>query len=666
MSTIRRIFEHEIPDCICKLPKVQKSWGTELQTLEGNLEVVRSLAFSTPDGRLLASSGHGGVELWDATTGALQQTLMGPTTSSFSIIFSADGKLLASRTVSEVCLWDTTSGSLQRAIKPLDWVTCLAFSPDCEVLAGGGKEIHLWNTVTGALQRTWKGHLPETHSLAFSPDGSLLASGGKQDGTVNLWDPTTGALQGTLWDPSPGFIYVKFSPDSKLLVSGGHDDNTCKLWDMTTRTLKQTLEGHSDWIRSVDFTPDSKLIISGSGDKTIKIWDITTGTVRQTLEGHSSFVNSVACSPQGGLLASGGNFDRAIKLWDMTIKPPQETQDHTRDVCSIALSSDGKIVASSSRYLTVNLWDAVTGDLKQTLGSSTGPGQSQDGLSVVFSPDGKLVAAWAPADRGALGGRPGASNSRKIIEVWDTATGGLNVLEGHSDFVVFVGFSTNGRQIISGSHDQTIRIWDTNTGTLEKTLIDPSGPIVSVELSSNRKLVASVATDSTVRIWDIATGSLEQTLDGSASDNASTKSHFNLPSVTRMAFSPGDKLFASSVTRLPNENSTIKLWDVATGALKHTLSVSDLLIREICFSKHSPLLVTDVGTYNIEPWYDDYVSNIPAGTVDIRLKDQWVVRQGEKVLWLPFESRPSCSAIENGTLALGHASGAPSIMEFSP
>ncbi|KAL4895756.1 hypothetical protein BDV59DRAFT_191665 [Aspergillus ambiguus] len=234
-SIIRRTFKAKFPTWLCQLPRVEKRWSAELQTLEGHDGSVRSVAFS-PDSLLLASgSGDRTVRLWDPVTGALQQTLEGHDDRVSSVVFSSDGRLLA-------------SGSEDKTVR-------------------------LWDPATGMLLQTLKGHNGWVSSVAFLPDGYLLASG-SEDETVRLWDPATGQIQQ---------ILEAFSPDGQLLASGSYD-KTVRLWDPATGTSQQTLKAHATWVYSVAFSPDGHLLASGSEDKTVHLWDPATRALRQTLE----------------------------------------------------------------------------------------------------------------------------------------------------------------------------------------------------------------------------------------------------------------------------------------------------------------------------------------------------------------------------------------------
>ena len=93
----------------------------------------------------------------------------------------------------------------------------------------------------------------------------------------------------------------------------------------------------------------------------------------------------------------------------------------------------------------------------------------------------------------------------------------LQILEGHSRSVDALAFSPDGKQLMSGSIDSTVRVWDTATGTALQILEGHSNWVNTVAISPDGKQLASGSFDKTVRVWDVATGATLQILEGHSS-----------------------------------------------------------------------------------------------------------------------------------------------------
>ncbi|PLB35837.1 NACHT and WD40 domain protein [Aspergillus candidus] len=664
MSIIRKKFESELPDYICRLPDVEDAWNAELQVLEGHSDWVFSVSFS-PDGKRIASgSSDNTIRLWDPVTGTLQQTIEGHLDWVRSVAFSPDGRVLASGSSDNtVRLWDSATGALQQTLEGhLGSVWSVAFSPDGRILASGSfdQTIRLWDPITGVLQRTFKGILDSIWSLAFSPDSQVLASASR-DNTVRLWDPITGSLQRTLEGHSGSVWSVAFSPNGRMLASGS-SDQTIRLWDPTSGILQQILEGHQEGLRSVTFSPDSRIVASSDNKPIIRLWDPATGTLLQKLKGHSNSVWSLAFSPNGRLLASG-SYDQTVRIWDSTMSGLNQTlESHSGILRSVVFSPDGKLLASGSDDYTVRLWDPITGDLKWNLKGHVG-----SVLLVLFSPNSQLLASGS-TDQTVRLWDSSTGNLHRILEgqfdwprsivfspdsqvlassfddqtirLWDTTTGALLYkLEGHIDWLRCLAFSPNGRLLASGSDDWSVRLWDISTGALQQTLEGHTDWVRSVSFSPDGSLLASSSYDQTVRLWDIATGHFQRAIQGHSGP------------VRSVTFSCDSRLLASG-----SSDQTVRLWDPTTGCLQQIIR-SFGVVTDLAFFGDSRL-DTNLGCLNIRSSNGDCNSNLDQTSLEIFIREsQWITMNGEKVIWLPPEFRPICSAIRGNTLALGHASG---------
>jgi WD40 repeat protein len=195
-SIVRRDNLSKIPTWFRKIPQVEATWESLIQTLPSHLIQVNTVAFS-PDGKQIASgSSDKTIKLWDSTIGNPWKTLIGHSGSVNAVVFSPDGKQIA-------------SGSWKKIIR-------------------------LWDSTTGDLQKTLVGHSDSVNAVAFSPDGKQIASG-SSDETIKLWDVTESLKTSRLFSNTFGSrlkfrawqeiktsepIYtVKFSADGRYLVT---------------------------------------------------------------------------------------------------------------------------------------------------------------------------------------------------------------------------------------------------------------------------------------------------------------------------------------------------------------------------------------------------------------------------------------------------------------
>ena len=152
-------------------------------------------------------------------------------------------------------------------------------------------------------------------------------------------------------------------------------------------------------------------------------------------------------------------------------------------------------------------------------------------------------------------------------------------LEGHTDYVWSVAFSPNGKMLASGSWDQTVRLWNVNTGRLLHTLTGHTNEVLSVAFSPDGKTLASASWDGTIRLWNPNNGKLKRTLTGHAGGVAS------------VVFSPDGQTLASS-----SRDRTIRLWNPNNGKLKKTLTGYTDWINPVAFSPDGQHLAC--GRYN--------------------------------------------------------------------
>ncbi|OAP55758.1 hypothetical protein AYL99_09910 [Fonsecaea erecta] len=198
-------------------------------------------------------------------------------------------------------------------------------------------------------------------------------------------------------------------------------------------------------------------------------------------------------------------------------------------------------------------------------------GHSASVSSVVFSPDGSRIAS---------------GSDDETVRVWDIQTGVCQyTLEGHSDWVWIVVFSPDGSRIASGSDDKTVRVWDVQTGVCQYTLEGHSDWVRSVVFSPDGSRIASGSGDETVRVWDVQTGVCQYTLEGHSDW---VRSVVFSPDGSRIASGSGDK--------------TVRVWDVQTGVCQYTLEGHSASVRSVVFSPDGSRIASGSGDKTVRVW----------------------------------------------------------------
>jgi len=295
----------------------------------------------------------------------------------------------------------------------------------------------------------------------------------------------------------------------------------------------KSIKGNEYLIRALAFAPDSKTLASASDEKVVKIWDIAGGLELNRLDGHKDNIWSVAFSPDGKMIASG-SFDRTLKLWDpaknkliLNLKRPAE-------IWAVAFSPNGRMLASGDTGCTITIFDVPTStakggqlDVRQT---KILQGHSADVFSLSFSPDNKLIAS---------------GSHDNTVKIWDIESEEcLHTLKGHRHLTYAVAFSPDGKMVASGSFDKTIKLWDVETGEEIRTLTGHENQIRAIAFSPDGSVIASGGEDGTIKIWETATGKRLQNIT------------VHVPSwVHGLAFSPDGKFMASS-------DYQIKIWEL--------------------------------------------------------------------------------------------------------
>ena len=260
------------------------------------------------------------------------------------------------------------------------------FNNEGTILAGISKSgtIILWDSIKQSKIQSLESKDRKASSLDYNKDGSLLAVG-QDGGQVQILSMPDGEEKQTLTSGTATIKALAFSPDGKSLAIASKQ--AIEIW--STATFKKTSSlPKSGQMQELAWTPDSKSILSGGSDFNLHVYSVD-GSSQSNLKGHTKAISALAVSKDGKKVASG---DRAgkILLWDWGTKNPgsKEITAHQGGVDSLSFSPDANQLASAGRDDLVKTWNTYSADMLQTF-----KGHKNDVRGVVFSPDGSTIAS---------------------------------------------------------------------------------------------------------------------------------------------------------------------------------------------------------------------------------------------------------------------------------
>ena len=381
------------------------------------------------------------------------------------------------------------------------------FSPDGKKIVTISMEntIKMWDVVSGKIIANLIGHTSSVNSVQFSLNGKKIVTA-SADHTVKIWDAASGNHILDLSGHTNEVISASYSPGGKTIITTSKD-STAKLWEASSGKYVIDLMGHNGYIMSVQFSPDGKRIITASGDKTAKIWDAISGKHSVDLVGHSGNIISVQFSPDGKKIITAST-DNTATIWDaVSGKQIVDLIGHSADINSIQFSPDGKKIATAALNDYTRIWDAGTGKLIVNI---------IEQVYWIKSPQFQTYAQFRPIARFSPDGKKIVTTSKyNTVTIWDAASGNFIAdLKGHISFVNTVQFSPDGNKILTASEDLTAKIWNAKTGSLITDLKGHTSQINSAQYSTDERKIIIIFTDTTARIWDTASGTLMTAVKG--------------------------------------------------------------------------------------------------------------------------------------------------------
>ncbi|GHO79554.1 hypothetical protein KSD_73250 [Ktedonobacter sp. SOSP1-85] len=576
------------------------------------------------------------------------RTLEGHAGGVFSLSLSADGRWLASGSEDQtIRLWEVSSGRCVRIFQGhTDGVHSVSLSADGRWLASGSgwndATVRLWEVSSGRCARIFQGQTYGVRSVSLSTDGRWLVWGSTlDDTTVRLWEVSSGQCVHTFEGHTSSVGSVSLSRDGHWLVTGSHD-RTIRVWDIDTERCIRAFEGHTDSVMSVSLSGDGRWLVSGSAlkDATIRLWEVNSGRCLWVFGGLFGVVTSVSLSADGRWLVSNG-WDRVARLWEVrTGRCVCTFRGAPSGVSATCLSSDGRLLAIGQIDGTVQLWRieglGLYGSLHPSRAhSSVTVAQTESRAEQLLKQAKQMCAetrfATALNLLRELRALPGWEHHPKSRKAWERlsrycargsflASWQKGILQGHADEVSSVSLSGDGRWLVSGSHDRTVRVWEVSSGRCVHTFEGLDRKATSVRLSPEGHWLASTGS---LRVWEEHSGWSMRTFQGVGSESLSADGHWlasgeadgsvqlwevssgrcvrsfegHTGSVTSVSLSADGHWLVSG-----SHDRTVRLWEVNSGRCVYTFKGHTGNVTSVSLSADGRWLVSGSEDKSIHLW----------------------------------------------------------------
>lgn len=509
--------------------------GAPLQKLRGHAQPVRSMDFNADGTYLATGSEDGSVRIWQTSDGTLTRQLEGRLEAVADIAFSSDGKLVAIagaddllrlRGVKDEQL-DVDLAGHQSVINRV------SFSPDDRLIASGSDdgEVRLWDVRTSEFREALRGHAGAIRSVLFSPHGRDLAVG-LWNGTINVWKLSNGSVAQTIEGTNKLLLGMSYSSTGNTLVTTQQNDHA-QLWRTEDGALLHSFDQFDTGIRGIAFDAHSQLLAAGQQDGSIIVFNVVDAAYSHTIRRHQNAVRSVVYSPGGKYLAAASE-DGVVRVWqdERLVRSISTSAD---PVNALEFSGDDTELLVGAESGAIRIYDLSNGDIRFETQAHEAPLRQ-----VRFSSGGSLFASAC---------------SNGVLKVWLSSNGScLETFEGFSRNITRLAFSPEGRQLICGTAEGEIWIWDTTTDwNLSNKFEVLGGDIWAMDASPARTILATGDAEGTIFLWDYSRqGGPEKLLLGSFPGHSGE--------ILDLKFTANGALLASAGT-----DGVIRIWGSVAG-----------------------------------------------------------------------------------------------------
>ncbi|XP_076809059.1 transducin beta-like protein 3 [Clavelina lepadiformis] len=484
--------------------------------------VINTVKFHCHNLTLYSSADDYTIRVWDLQSSKLISVLSSHVSAVTSLHFPSDNCLVSSGRDGVLCIWNvpelrSTVPSLMQPTKiipvyenvndavilqpnELQKLSEDIVQEDFFIITAGDKgTIRIWGNRSGKCVLSQK-VLAETKGIAYNCVNKLPSENKivavKSDHCFDFLCLETLCVQKQLVGYNDEILNIKLLGSQENFIAVATNSSDIKIFHIDSMAC-QILAGHSDIVLSIDVFPDRSHFASSSKDNTIRLWKLDEEAVHAEClavgSGHTHAVNCVAaCNLGSGFMVSGSQ-DHTLKIWSINNKlttpvlhVKHTIMAHTKDINTVAIAPNDKLIATGSQDKTAKLWSTYDG-------KPTGKfeGHKRGIWCVQFSPMDKILAS---------------TSADGTVKLWSiTNFTCLKTLEGHDCSVLNIVFTVKGTQIISAGSDGLLKLWIIKNSECVQTIEAHDDKIWTLCSNKDNSLLISGSADSMIIVLEDVT-----------------------------------------------------------------------------------------------------------------------------------------------------------------
>jgi WD40 repeat protein len=496
--------------------------GRPAGSLTGHSGAIRALCTVTLDNRMFLVSGGDDkvLRMWNLADGR-PRMLPGHTAAVFVLttIWRGGRELIVSGGADYAArLWDPATGRLVRTLFPhvddVRAVCSLTVGTSALLATANFQTAQLWDLSSGAPVQVFEGHTKAIRGMTTVTIGARQLLATAADGDVRVWDVAGGGSRVLSGHTDIVTAVCSITMDGRTFLASASRDRTVRLWDLAAgRQGRGSVRRGSRVTGACTVQVSARQLVAtaDAGTGMIRLQDAETGAEVATMTGRAVAVNSI-CTVNDGYrdLIATASDGGIVQIWDPAtgerIKPELAQFGQLHAICPFITDyGDSLLAIAGNGRKIIQFWRPGTGHwaLRVRLPSLFLSEEIHAHVQRVhaihqFPTTGPALLATAGQDDNVM--------------IWDQGGRHQATLRGHRGPVLALTSALVDGQIrlISGSADQTIRIWDPNSLKCLSTMTghtDAVNAICSITVD-DRVLLASAGQDRTVKVWDPASRSL--------------------------------------------------------------------------------------------------------------------------------------------------------------